>query len=845
MKKILLTCFLALPCLFQKAKIKLKAIKGRLGFLSPSNNATQTYFAVGVFHLAKRSVFREAYLEHQVVLLSPVSLILLLLCCSSPSLSLVAQSPGADSLPTSIGPHRGGEARSDTFLENPGGAEISMLPLHYSSLSTVDGGPILWSLGNETASLRASARSDAQLHQSLVLNPAEASDTCAEQSRSIRHRTSVIKLNFGLVESDQDMRAGEGAFSLQSAPFPVLTSPINSRRETHRQITKAQSLASPVLSEVEACVLCLESSNGLINRDQDMRAGEGAFSLQSAPFPVFASKGKNAKHGTYARNDNNLRSTLASIGGKLDGSAIRQEKQDFTFVPNLLSSRLDSSFLFLRVEIESSQANPSQQVSITLSSQELDARHEYLLQVEDSMILSPGEFLEGAKGLQIGESKIPLQTGFGRLRIKIGGQSMLQDIWVQPNDSLRVTLDPRTGKLLFLGPHKNKFRLQVQLQDLASAWIKSINPIMLTSNKERLLDSPEKRTHYQTLSDNQALGWNRKLELLTEDSERLGRARFLLTGTREDHPVFEELKRYREDLEPDFYNWLWLYWKGKLRKHALDFMVLTQANSPEWGQQLLEYGLEEEELKRIRALEEFPMEFAEALYIENFLLEIYSGIPFADLTETLPVDLKNQVNAFFLVRQYKELAAPDSLISELIEKTANSWVRNYLQGLLITNLRGSEFINEPFWNERGESVYPESWKGKLVFLDFWLSGCGACMAFAKNKFHPLLEEFGTHPDILFVTITGDSDMELWKTSLSKNLFTTASAQNLYAAGVTHPALRKYHIQAFPEQMLLDKEGRILQVGGFPSDLDGWRQLLQSYLTQDTLSNQVLTQPQTN
>lgn len=677
--------------------------------------------------------------------------------------SQVAESPPESPLhrsavpvsPQSGDPHRGEETLSDTFTQVANEAENSSHSIYTTSLSTLDGGPTL---------------------RTLVLSPVEASD--------IGHRTSGIKLNFGLVDSDQDMRAGEEAFSLQSAPFPV-----------------------------------------------------------------FASKGKNAKHGTYASNDTNLRSTLASMGGKLDGSAIRQEEQEFTFVPNLLSSHpsshLDSSFLFLRVEIESSQANPSQQVSITLSSQELDARHEYLLQVEDSMILSPGEFLEGAKGLQIGESKIPLQTGFGRLRIKMGNQSMLQDIWVQPNDSLRVTLDPRTGKLLFLGPHKNKFRLQVQLQDLASAWIKSINPIMLTSNKERLLDSPEKRTHYQTLSDNQALGWNRKLELLTEDSERLGRARFLLIGTREDHPVFEELKRYREDLEPDFYNWLWLYWKGKLRKHALDFMVLTQANSPEWGQQLLEYGLEEEELKRIRALEEFPMEFAEALYIENFLLEIYSGIPFADLTETLPVDLKNQVNAFFLVRQYKELAAPDSLISELIEKTANSWVRNYLQGLLTANLRGSEFINEPFWNERGESVYPESWKGKLVFLDFWLSGCGACMAFAKNKFHPLLEEFGTHPDILFVTITGDSDMELWKTSLSKNLFTTASAQNLYAAGITHPALKQYHIQAFPEQMLLDKEGRILQVGGFPSDLDGWRQLLQTYLTQDTLSNQVLTQPQTN
>jgi thiol-disulfide isomerase/thioredoxin len=519
--------------------------------------------------------------------------------------------------------------------------------------------------------------------------------------------------------------------------------------------------------------------------------------------------------------------------------------QPWRGLPSQHPSSLDSTSLFLRIELESSTPNPTTNLGITLSSQELDARYNYTLQVQDSLSLSPGEFLGGTMGLQLGEIKIPFQGDFGRLQIKLDSQILLQNIWVQPNDSLRLSIDQRTGKLLFLGPHKEKFRLQVQLQDLASAWTKTINPIMLTSSKERILDSPEKVTDYQKIIEIQSFGWNRKMELLSEDSERLQRAKFLLNSAGQDHPVFQELIRYRDQLDPEHYDWLWLHWKGKLRKQALDFMLLTQASSPEWGQLLLENALEAEELSKIESIREFPMEFTEALYVEHYLLEIYTGISFTHLTETLPADLQNQVNAFFLVRQYKDLADADSLISELLDRPASPWIKEYLQGILLANLQGSEFINEPFWNEQGDPVYPESWKGKLVFLDFWLSGCGACLAFAKNKFLPLLEEFGSHPDILFVTITGDSDRELWKSTLAKNQLTTAQTLDLFAGGVTHPALKQYHVQAFPEQLLLDKEGKILRIGGFPSDLQGWKELLYAYLSGGYSKLTSLTQPQFN
>jgi thiol-disulfide isomerase/thioredoxin/uncharacterized protein (UPF0548 family) len=284
MKKILLTCFLALLCLFQKARIKLKAIKYCLGILSPPsagrNNSTLAYFAAGVFYLAKRSVFREAYLKDQVVLLSPLSLILLLLCWSSPFLRLVAQSPGADSLPSSIGPHRGGSSRSDAFTELDDLADILGKAIYTTDVSTIDGGPRLFSLG---------------------LNEVEASDTCAEPSRSLQHRTSLpspvssaepsrsirlpsivlseveaseighptnlpssvacrdhsrsaslpSQINFGLINTDQGIEVGMGENNFHPTSVPVFTS--QNKQEVARKAQDSQSLAS--------CFLNLASSN--------------------------------------------------------------------------------------------------------------------------------------------------------------------------------------------------------------------------------------------------------------------------------------------------------------------------------------------------------------------------------------------------------------------------------------------------------------------------------------------------------------------------------------------------------------------------------------------------------
>ncbi len=254
MQKILLTCFLALPCLFQKAIIKLKAIKERLRLPCPPIALrcieSLTYLAAGVFHVAQRSVsrgaylsvaifhrpqggiFRTAYLYKKATWIGIYVLIPILLCGSiSPTLRKVAQSPPEPSIHRSAVPvsphsgdtHRGEETLSDAFTQLDNSAETSVEAIYTTDVSAIDGGPALRS--------------------------------------AVSHLPATSKLNFGLVDPDQDMGAGEGTSCLQPAPFPVFSNQINSGREAYSRSAEAQSLVPNVSCAERSRSMRLASKN--------------------------------------------------------------------------------------------------------------------------------------------------------------------------------------------------------------------------------------------------------------------------------------------------------------------------------------------------------------------------------------------------------------------------------------------------------------------------------------------------------------------------------------------------------------------------------------------------------
>ncbi|WP_192349406.1 TlpA disulfide reductase family protein [Algoriphagus sp. Y33] len=460
---------------------------------------------------------------------------------------------------------------------------------------------------------------------------------------------------------------------------------------------------------------------------------------------------------------------------------------------------------------------------------ELDSRYDYATILQDTLPLGTGQFFTGTGGMKTFQVRLPLGQPIARLHLLIGNQPLLEDIWVQPGDSLSVRYDRKSGRLLFSGPQAGKARLQLHLQEAARSAALGRNPVMILSDAAAMIGSPEREAQYRRVEEAYLPGWTRKMEWLETDADRMKRAGQLLEASGASHPVFGELARYKGELDPEFHRWLSMYWTGRLRGEALEFASYARPKSDDWGELLLRHGMDRKDLALAKAGKTVPAEWAESVYLENRLLEQLTRIPFFNLTATLPPALRDQVDGLYLIREHKNLPQADSLIVKALNQSENPWVAEYLDRLYRGNLAGREILNRPFIGEDGHNVYPESWKGKLVFMDFWLSGCGACLKFAKSQFLPLMEKYKDHPDILFVTVSGDNDRARWKKSLAGGLYTSAASLDLYSGGTEHPVLRQYQIQSFPAQLLLDSGGKILRTGNFPDTLEGWDELVQTCL----------------
>ncbi|MBS1647792.1 MAG: AhpC/TSA family protein [Bacteroidetes bacterium] len=108
----------------------------------------------------------------------------------------------------------------------------------------------------------------------------------------------------------------------------------------------------------------------------------------------------------------------------------------------------------------------------------------------------------------------------------------------------------------------------------------------------------------------------------------------------------------------------------------------------------------------------------------------------------------------------------------------------------------------------GKMVSLNSYKGKVVLVDFWASWCGPCRAENPNvvaayqKYHPKGFE------ILGVSL--DQNKDKWLQAISNDNLTWTHISDLKGWG--NEAAKKYGVTSIPFNVLIDKEGKIIAKG---------------------------------
>jgi len=123
---------------------------------------------------------------------------------------------------------------------------------------------------------------------------------------------------------------------------------------------------------------------------------------------------------------------------------------------------------------------------------------------------------------------------------------------------------------------------------------------------------------------------------------------------------------------------------------------------------------------------------------------------------------------------------------------------------------GKPFPDFELTDLKGKVWHKKDLLGKVVFFDFYYTGCNNCAIYFKNTVSKVEEHFSQNPNVLFVSVSIDREKELWKRSIESKKYNSDHSIKLYTNGLRdhHPLIEYLNIKAYPFPILMGKTGLI-------------------------------------
>ncbi|WP_268225638.1 TlpA family protein disulfide reductase [Sinomicrobium oceani] len=374
----------------------------------------------------------------------------------------------------------------------------------------------------------------------------------------------------------------------------------------------------------------------------------------------------------------------------------------------------------------------------------------------------------------------------------------LKDYLVEPGDSIHIEISEREGNtlLVFSGRGADKFecRWKIDQTGITKKW----TYVRKEMNK-----------HHSIVNQ-----FNRRVEIA--DSVIAVQV--------------SELNKYRKVLTPEVYKILKADIIGNNNKQLkIRFWdsknMITTAEKLELSQRMIAESQKVDLEENIMAMSPFYIRYLSditivKLMLENPGVEDYELIhvrlrKFEDLCSKLRNDYTGILREKLLLYNLQSLHVQDTYgIDECLRKSlelirtpslkriANDWFGK--------KIRGADAFNFALPDTTGHIVQLEDFRGKVVYLDIWFTGCGGCANLAAQVDKMVYPKFKENPDVVFVSVSFDKNRETWLKSVREEKYGLKEYINLYTdgLGLDHPFMKYYEVQGGPTTMLIDRRGKI-------------------------------------
>ena len=124
--------------------------------------------------------------------------------------------------------------------------------------------------------------------------------------------------------------------------------------------------------------------------------------------------------------------------------------------------------------------------------------------------------------------------------------------------------------------------------------------------------------------------------------------------------------------------------------------------------------------------------------------------------------------------------------------------------LAYARLGGKQAPDISLYDTAGKKVKLSSFRGKVIYLDFWTTTCAPCIKLfpSEEKLSNRLQRMQLDTSIVIVKICSDCPPDEWKQIISKHHNTSV---NLLLKGQNYSLKRKLHFVPFPTYYIIGKD----------------------------------------
>ncbi|MCH7410689.1 TlpA family protein disulfide reductase [Belliella sp. DSM 111904] len=420
------------------------------------------------------------------------------------------------------------------------------------------------------------------------------------------------------------------------------------------------------------------------------------------------------------------------------------------------------------------------------------------------------------------------------LSIGLGQYFFMDRFQVDPGDSVRILIDLHRGMMLFDGPSAEKFRCQYELELAKSNHTYKNPPLMNTGDREKFLNSKDYRERYKkAVSESSSI--KKHLQFIDSSESALAYIVNVLDENDKCHAGWRVINSFRGILSDDFIARMVVELEGYLHLQKISAFKRYYNHTDKFDSIYHErlatlHRLEMEETVQLSSIS-----YMDYLFEHSIMRSIVEETPITTIYEEFPQETKELLIGKYLSNYYRTFDNITEVFTKSLSEVKTPWVHEELQKLFNSQQEGKLFLDVSLSSLENNETRLSAYKDKVVMLDFWFTGCQACILFYQDHLSKVEEHFKDNDDVLIVSISADKSFEQWQKSVASGKYTSQDVINLNTGGFKHELLLYYNIHAYPTQMLLDRAGNVAKVGNFPSTAEGLIELIQEELQNDPKS----------